>query len=217
MKRKIIALVIVIATLAGIFTTAAFSEGEDPSLKVAACTLSLNDNIYIKYAVTGSSLDGVKLLVWTSARSEYLYGTQAEMLDPSGTTTVSGKSAKVFQYTKLAAKQMGDYVYARAFVEKDGEQHYSPVKKYSILQYIYSKTGKTGTASTDQKLINLLNAMLEYGKMAQIYFGYKTDKLVTSDFYQIKVVGGTLPDGSESGLFLPGDAATLVAPETNEE
>ncbi len=82
---------------------------------------------------------------------------------------------------------------------------------------MYSKTGKTGIASTNEKFITLLNEMLNYGASAQEYFGYNTDRLVTADFYQVKTENGILDDMCDHGLYMPGDKVTLCAPQTNAE
>ena len=123
----------------------------------------------------------------------------------------------IFDYTELAAKQMTDVVYARAYTQVDGVDYYSDVNKYSILQYAYSKLGKTGTASTNAELKDMLSSMLTYGASAQKYFDHKENRLATADWYQVKVTAGALGDGCVQGLYLAGDKVTLTAPEENAE
>ena len=189
----------------------------DPNLRVAACNLSFADSIYIKYAISADDLAGIQLLIWTEPQSEYVYGTQDALLTTIGTETINGTQCAIFQYSKLAAKQMVDNIYARAFVEVNGTRFYSEVKKYSVLQYAYNKTGRTGTASSNPKLITLLNDMLQYGASAQQYLNYKTGRLATMDYYQVKVVGGVLSDMCDSGLYLAGESVVLTAFDTNSE
>ena len=219
MKKRIIILAASIVTLLGVIGLAFFVNATepDPELSIVGCNLSFQDNIYIKYALDGNDLSDVKMLIWTSPQTSYEYGTQNAVLDPTGTETVSGRSCKIYSYKSLTARMMTDNVYARAYVVKSGTAYYSQVKKYSILQYVYNKTGKTGTASSNQKLIDLLNAMIEYGSAAQIYAGYKADRLANADWYQVKVVGGTLDDLSTEGLYLPGDSVTMTAPATDDQ
>ncbi|MBR4872335.1 MAG: leucine-rich repeat domain-containing protein [Clostridia bacterium] len=119
----------------------------------------------------------------------------------------------VFDYTELSAKQMTDVVYARAYAKVDGVDYYSDVNKYSILQYAYNKLA----TSSDEELKELLTNMLAYGATAQKYFDYKEDRLPTADWYQIKVVGGRLDDGSSAGLYLSGEKVTLTAPDTDAD
>ena len=218
MKKGLIALFISVLMLAGVVVLApAVATDVDPELNIAACNLAFEDTIYIKYAVKGNFLDDVKLLIWTAPQTDYKYGTQNSVLSPLGTETLQGQDMLIFQYTKLAAKQMTDVVYARAYVEKSGTYYYSNIQKYSVLQYVYNKIGKTGEASPNPKLITLLNSMLTYGSDAQKYFEYKTDRLADSDFYQVKVENGTLDDLCAKGLYKPGDSISLIAPEVNEE
>ena len=209
---------IMILCLAVAMSTTLAAEGE-PSLGINYCNLSFNDNIYIKYAVYPENItaptQSVKLLIWSEPQDEYVLGTEDKILTSVGTQSISDKTHVIFNYEDLAAKQMTDVVYARAYTEVDGEIVYSGVNKYSILQYAYSKIGKIGTASTNAKLINMLNDMLKYGASTQLYFGYKLDSLATDDFYQIKVEGGTLDDGINHGLYKSGTAVTLTAPEAD--
>ena len=217
MKR--VSFLIILATALVIITVCAgitHATEPEPELTIKACNLSFQDNIYIKYAVKCNDLSDIKLLIWTSPQSDYVYGTQDYILNSIGTEMVTGDNCAIFQYNKLAAKQMTDVIYARAFVEKSRVKYYSEIKKYSILQYVYNKTGKTGTASSNQKLIDLLNEMIEYGGRAQVYCDYNPNRLATSDWYQVKVIGGLLADQCDTGLYLPGDTVSLSAPAINE-
>ena len=189
-------------------------QGEETNLTIAACNLAFENNTYIMFAVSGDDLSNVKLLVWTDPHTSYSYGSQSAVLEPVMTKTLQGTEMLIFEYTKLAAKQIPDVIYARAFTPNGNG--YSALKKYSTLQYIYNKTGRTGTASANQKLIDLLQSLKEFGAKAQIYTEYKEDRLATFDFYQIKVTGGKLSDRATDGLYLPGDVVTITADALNE-
>ncbi|MBR0158500.1 MAG: leucine-rich repeat protein, partial [Clostridia bacterium] len=218
MKKRLLLVLFSLIMLLGVISLAGnvHAEESDPELTVVGCNLSFGSSIYIKYAIYSPDLDGIELLVWTDPQTSYEYGTQKLILNQlDKSETVQGKKCAVFKYTDLAAKQMGDTIYARAHVVRDGIDYYSEVKKYSVLQYAYNKLGRTGTAGTEG-LQNLLYNMLNYGGAAQQYFNYDPDRLVTYDWYQVKVVGGTLDDMCYSGLYLPGDKVTLIAPETDE-
>ena len=180
-------------------------------LTIEGTNLAFENDTYIVYAVSGDILDGVKLLVWTEPRNTYTYGTQTEILEPVERRIIQGKEMLIFEFKGFAAKQMTDDVYARAFIN-DGGFSYSDLKKYSVLQYVYNKTGRTGTATPNQSLINVLEAMLEYGAAAQRYSRYKQDRQATSDFYQLLTEGGTISDKATYGLYRPGDTVTLEAP-----
>ena len=208
-----LALTMIVAAI-GAIAIVAGAEESAPEMNIAYCNLSFSDNIYIKYAVKSDVAD-VKLLIWTSPESEYVIGTQDDEITEYYTENIGGVPHMIFDYTELAAKQMADVVYARAYTQVDGVDYYSSVNKYSILQYAYSKLGKTGTASTNAELRDMLSNMLTYGASAQKYFDYKENRLATADWYQIKVTAGVLSDGCAQGLYLPGDKVTLTAPAKN--
>jgi len=205
-----------VAAAIGAIAIGVSAEESAPEMSIAYCNLSFSDNIYIKYAVR-SDVSDVKILIWTLPEDEYVIGTQDDEVTEYYTENIGGVPHMIFDYTELAAKQMADVVYARAYTKVDGVDYYSDVNKYSILQYAYSKLGKTGTASTNTELKSLLSSMLTYGASAQKYFDYKENRLATAEWYQVKVTAGTLDDGCTHGLYLPGDKVVLTAPVKNAE
>jgi len=209
---KIALTLVVLSLLAGVMV---FANAE-PTLSIDMCNLSLRDNVCIKYAVTSDSSATTTLLVWDAPQSEYTYGTQTKELTTVGTQEISGKTYKVYDYCDIAVKDMEKAVYARTYTKIGDTEYYSDVVKYSILKYAYNKLGKTGTATEDENLKNVLVEMLEYGASTQIYMEYNTDRLVTAPFYEIKTVGGTINDGCDWGLYLEGDSVTLTAPTEDE-
>ncbi|MBR4873186.1 MAG: leucine-rich repeat domain-containing protein, partial [Clostridia bacterium] len=213
--KKIILLLLTLMLLVGVvsaFSMAASAETAEPQMSIAYCNLSFRDTVCIKYAVA-SNVSDVKILVWTEPQTDYTVGTHNSEITEYYTENIGGAPHMVFDYTALSAKQMTDVVYARAYAEVDGVDYYSGVNKYSILQYAQNKLA----TSTDAKLKALLSNMLAYGATAQEYFGYNVDRLPTATWYQIKVTAGQLDDGNTSGLYLPGDKVTLIAPETDAE
>ena len=200
----------------GVFAT----EGE-PTLEICAKALELEATTGISFAVPTEPAKGadVKLLVWNEPRTDgYLYGTQNYILDPSDEDTVDGVLCTVFTYDGLAAKQMTDNIYVRAYAVVGGNPYYSNTEKYSILQYAYNKLGKTDEATDDEKLKSTLTALLEYGAKAQLLFDYNTDRLANSSFYQLSVVDGCIAsDLSCNGLYLTGEQVAFIANAENGE
>ncbi len=197
----------------------------DPALEIEKMNLSFRDAICIKYAIPvieGVEDKNVKLLVWTAPQNNYVYDASStsahKTLDWVTYNTISGVKYMIFDYTGLAAKQMTDVLYARAYaVTADGREIYSDVKSYSILQYAYRKLGKLPgkNADPDENLRTLLEDMLVYGSSAQKYTKYNLTRLAVSDYYYLSVNGGTFGTGVSDGLFLTGETITLKAPETN--
>lgn len=220
MKKRMLLLslaLLLVASMVGALAWMPGAEEPAPELSIAYCNLSFRDTVCIKYAVSANVPD-VKILIWTSPDSEYTVGTQDDEITEQVTQTINGTPHLVFDYTKLAAKQMTDVVYARAYANVDGVDYYSEINKYSILQYAYNKLGKTATASTDEELKEMLTHMLAYGAAAQKYLNdYKADRLATADWYQVKLTAGVLDDKCTHGLYLPGDKVTLIAPPANED
>ena len=176
MKKRILLIVASIIVFIGLLSLAflaSATDATDPNLQIAAIRLSLKESVHVQYGITGTSFEGVKLLVWTEPQTIYEYGTQNTVLEPEGNSS----GYLVFDYP-VYAKQLGANIYTRAYVEKSGTAYYSNVKKYSVLQYVYNMTGKTGnvyTGSDAQELFALLDAILDYGSAAQTYLNYKPD------------------------------------------
>ena len=207
----LLAIVILIVGSLAVYAVSSADQTAEPVLSIDYCNLSFRDSVCIKYAVS-STVENVRLLLWTAPAAEYTNGSQNAEITSGYLENINGKEYTVFDYTALAAKQMTDVVYARAYVQLDGKDYYSDVKKYSILQYAYNKLGKTGTATSDENLKEMLSYMLEYGAAAQRYLNsYKIDRLATADWYEVKLTAGTLDDGCRQGLYLPGDALVLTA------
>lgn len=221
MKRRLCLLLGLIALLASFYCIRAFATDAEPTLEISGKALELEATVGLSFAVPIEPAKGadVTLLVWTSPRTEeYVYGTQDHVLSQSDEDTVNGVDCIVFTFDGLAAKQMADAVYVRAYASVNGTAYYSNVEKYSILQYAYNKLGKTATATEDEALKATLTALLEYGASAQTLFDYKTDRLVTSDFYKISVEGGYIvTDLSQEGLYLKNEQVTLTAYAENKD
>ena len=214
-----VVLMICAAVVVAIFASDAIKQSNaDVQLGFYGANLSFRDSVCIKYAVSYKNVDisDITLLVWTSPRSEYVKGTEDAVLTNAYTDSEIANCA-VFDYKELAAKQMTDVVYARAYVKVGGSEYYSEPKKYSILQYAYNMMGKTSEGSENEDLVALLEDMLNYGALAQKYTNYKTDMLATDKFAQIELVGGTLEDGFGHGLYKTGSTVKIKAAEFDED
>lgn len=188
----------------------------EPKLSIDMCNLSLRDNICVKYAVSSNSEAKTTLLVWDSPVTEYVYGSHTKELDSVDRQEIDGEIYQIYDYCDISAREMTKYVYARAYTKIGTNEYYSEVVKYSILKYAYNKLGKTGTATTDEKLKQLLTDILRYGASTQNYMNYQTDRLPTEEFYEINVKGGTMSDLCDNGLYLESESVTFTALDKNE-
>ena len=221
---KVATLAFALSLTAGVFAVSAnmqtTADETTPTSTIVGQNLSLQDNVYVLYAVNFENVletDETGVLVWTAPQENYVYETANSVLSESGTVDTGKVVYPTFSYNELSAKKMTEVVYASAYVEREGEYYYSPVKKYSILEYAYNKLGKTeAKPSTDENLKNLLTAMLNYGAAAQVYGNYNLDTLATDSFTYVRVENGAFADGFNYGLYKAGTQVTVTANEGYE-
>lgn len=158
---------------------------EEPTVSIEYFALSFDNEVHIEYAVECQGFTPNKsntgMLFWTAEPGKPEMNTEKSRAATSGTTVIDGKEHIVFRYTDLAAKQMCDEIWARAYAVVDGKVYYSNVEKYSIVTYAAHKLGLTdGVEGTkDETLKTMLREMLEYGEAAQKHFGYNLEHLPT--------------------------------------
>lgn len=194
----------------------------DAETAIEGHNLALEENVQIVYYVYETETEGAEsgVLFWLEPQTSYRYGTETYKVTESFGTIENPKTGHVCQkyaFTELSAKMMTVDVYAVSFVKIGEKITYGALDKYSVLQYCFNKKGsgsmvQGGTVSLGE----LVAATLQQGAMAQQYFGYKTDRLASDTYYQVTVVGGTLPDGTTKGLYQENDAVTLAAGQAPE-
>ena len=188
---------------------------DNPTLSIYKKNLSYSSELYIMYAVEYDGFDPntypVKMLFYDSLQEGYTKENATYVVNPSGSTTIVGVNCLIYYSKGLAAKQMTDDIYARAYVEIDDKIIYSEVVKYSVLEYVYEATGKV-----NENIENLLLTMKEYGAKAQINFNYNLDRLANATYYNINVINGTLSDGFTQGRFQLEEEITIKANPSEE-
>lgn len=206
MKNRIIRMALILTlvlTFVGLGVFAAQVTAAEPTdLTIKGANLTLGDTVYMSFVVPES--EGLTLLVHKGTPD-----AEAIVLSPVDTMSVGGVPHSLFTFP-IAAKEMAMNVYAEAKVD----ENVGPMLKYSVLQYVRNKKS---SASTTEKLANVLDRLLSYGAAAQIYFDADIDRLADSAFYEIKTVDGALPDGMQRGLYLEGDVVMLTAESVNAE
>jgi len=228
MKRNVLSLVLTILTFASLICTfsitASAEDTATPSVTIGKFNLVFEDNVYLKYAVKFNGIDdndinssNIGMLYFTEPQSEYIEGNENYSSSVVGHTTIDEQKYYTFEYRHISAKQMTDYIYSVAYIDIDGGRIYSEPVKYSVLDYCYSKLGKTGVASENEDFKTLLSMTLEQGAAAQKYFKYNTDRLANDEYYLVEVVGGALEDGFTKGLYHAGETAILTASETSND
>ena len=157
--------------------------------------------------------------------------TQKLMISEASTRTVddNGTQIKVYQFSvKLAAKQMTEKVELRVY-NGEGEQvnlvNHTTGEDVTETGYLYSVqdyVDKVHEKSTEKDLIALVDAMLDYGALAQIKFNNNTGNIpevkanldeVTADTlakYQEKVTVGAVPGLTYYGTSLVTESTTEI-------
>lgn len=214
-------------------TAATTTSNGQEALRIIAANLQYKENMYIDYAVIKNpafdsvKASDIKMLFWTdyvNAENSFTLENKNNRYEKSlyaeQDIKVSGTSydAALFVSDGIAPKQIGDVIYARAYVEYDGKTYYSNVVRYSVLDYVYARRDMVDVStSKGQAQLNLYNYILEYGASAQVTLGYRTNRLVTSHGAKISVKNGTFADGCNSGVFLSGDKVTIYADQISDK
>ncbi len=210
-KRILLAAILVVLTaLTACLTFAGGSETQSPALSIKYCNLSMRDNVVVKYAVAAENITDRGNVILRVMQNE-----KVTALNPVGTQTIDGAEYIIFDYP-LAAKEMTDDLYATAEYGNGENKVESATLKYSVLKYASDTLGRTGTPSANSGFRAMMKNLLSYGASAQNVFGYRTDRLADEEYYQIKVDGGTLEDGSTYALRMSGESFTLTAPEEKD-
>ena len=227
-KRIILPLILVMSLLLGaaalVIGVSASNEDTAPALLVNGANVSFDESVHLLYSVGYDNVqnpESIKLLVWREAEvtdvDNLLKGTENYVLSQMANAPEGlAENSAAFKFTDIAAAEMTENFYVRAYYVEDGETYYSSVRKYSVLQYAMNKLGYTGTATDDELLRDMLEAMLVYGSTAQKYFHVNEDRLATDTYVKIKLEGATFSDGTAQSLVKLGDTVTLTK-ETTEE
>ena len=228
MKKIFFLLILIAAALAcSLFAVGAFAEDgesltDEPALDIIGANLVFSENTHLIFAVNTENVPygETELLIFKGdgiKAEDCIKGSESETVRTEGkTVTLGGTDGYVFEYSGLMAAELTENIYARAYYkDADGNEYYSRVVKYSVLQYACNKLGMTGTATKDGKLKNLLESLLRYGAAAQESFGVNTDRLATDEYVKYTLEGAVLEDGLSYGLFKKGEVFTATA-DTSE-
>lgn len=183
---------------------------DDKILEIVACNLSFQDSVKIMYAVNSKNIlykSNIEVLIWHSPQTNYLVGEEDYSLSLLRFEEIAGTEYAVFLDPNVAAKQMADDFYAVPYYNDHGEDVYGEVVKYSIIQYV--KNMKSADASS--KLLDLLDAMVEYGALTQEYFNYNTSRLANEEYHEVILKNELFSDGTNHGLFKENEEITITS------
>jgi len=189
------------------------ATAETPAVYIESKNVAYSESLYLLFAVSYEGFDraenDIMMLFWDKEQTDYT------VANGTGVTTqyvetINGKDCKIFYSRGIAAKEMAESIYCRAYAEVDGEIYYSDVEKYSVVDYVYEM--REGSLTANQEAA--FTAMLDYGAAAQNLFAYNTDRLANATFYTVSVANGTLEDGTTMGRYVANSTVTMTAEAT---
>lgn len=219
---KIFALVLTMALLitAAVCTTV-FAADDAEAPVIVSKNLSYEDSTHLYYAVAltdNVTAANTTLNVYSDAACTNVLATG--IAGKVETLNALGGDFIVFRAPGIAAKHITRDVYAQAVTADGGK---SEVVKYSVAEYLYERLyvserlGKTVTA--EQKA--LYQSYLAYGANAQTVFtnskieNAEDKEVLATALNIVRVIDGTLDDGSVQKLVKAGSNATVVATPTD--
>ena len=216
LKKAMFSLLVIIMLLCTfiIKTEVKAQTSTEPQLTVYKNNVSYKDSVYFMYAVSYENIDinqyDIQLLFWDAKQNSYEKGTEKYYKEKSRTQTVTGVECVIYYSDGIAAKNIVDDIYTRAYVKIGDKEYYSEVNKTSVVDYLLRMI-ESGTLNTVQK--NLFNALLAYGAAAQNNFDYKTDQLATATYYKVNVVNGLINNDTTEGRYKKNTTISLTANE----
>lgn len=148
--------------------------------KVEGYNLTLSEQIALNYFISvPDTYNGKTLTVEFSWGDGSTDPNTGEPYSFNETGTLTKTEGNVYKTTcAVAARAMNDTI--TMTLKADGTVILT--NNYSVVQYInyLAATNNDYGDSSKRKLLDLLAAMVQYGAASQIYFGYRTDNLVSS-------------------------------------
>lgn len=183
------------------------------NLEMRSASLSINDNVSIRFGVYISDTTGLKrgdidlTLIWRTSSGESGMGQLSDI----------GENGLLYFYTDgIQPKKLTDTVYGYVIATATDDRGVSYARasqevSYSVTRYAANMYGGGSEQDTSRrKLDRLLSAMMSYGAAAQLYFDYETDSLATS---YLPEAGRTPPEYSEQELFRTAEPAPILSYE----
>lgn len=173
---------------------------ETPMVSATSVDLAENFDLNIYANILFKNDDStVKMEYWLTKPSETALANGGKALELVGEENGLYK----FTYKGLTAKQMTDVIYVRPYTENANGGAYGAVAAVSIRDYALSAMGR------DDKLDDLLVAMLNYGSDAQNLFGYADDDLANASLTESQK-GMTCDQDKINSVYARGEGDTPI-------
>lgn len=163
----------------------------DEGLSFRSASVSLSSDFAVNFYVETALLEGAEDCYVLCTKALYdengnVTGHETRKLRGVPTNYLD-TDCMVFTFRNIAATEMGSELTATLYVVHDGESCASEPLTYSVQRYAQNMLGRTD----DAELRTLLVDMLNYGALAQSYFGYNTANPVNAVLTAEQQVCGT--------------------------
>lgn len=132
---------------------AKYTEIEDVTVRWKSVGVNLKDNVAVRFKMSAESKDNLTVKISTSSGDEWTLSNKC--------FEYAGNGCYYVYFEELNVCQMREKIYATVY---EGDTAVSNTLCYSIESYVYSQQ-----SSSNEKLKNLLDAMIKYGDSAYRY------------------------------------------------
>ena len=228
----VLALVMLMGTIFSVIPVAAAEDTAPASYEpeISYANINYSDKFYMMFAVPAPATDlgageEVKLIVWANKDDSKAYSyndvNKTVVSAEAEKATIDGAEYLVFKYDGLTAADMTSIFVARpVLISTAGDVtnivKYGDVIEYSVLEYVSTAKGELGATALSEDVLAMLDAMLDFGGIAQkfsakSYDFFADDEL--SKIWYVPVVNGVEGEKIFGGFFKKGaDFATVSAP-----
>ncbi len=229
-------MLVIVGAAVGIMASAAEtsasaeSQPSTPIPKIVSKNLSYSSQLYIYFAIPASDVpDGAEISLRLYDGAPDAGGRLVKTADRYSIETIETVEGDpdhlyyVFTSQGIAARGIGEYVYAVPVLTIGEEEILGVTEKYSVAEYCYDRLynqdfiSKTSNDGMDYDRKQLYIALLEYGSAAQLHFGgagvtpatdycyYNFSEVLVADESGFCTAGGTVTVAHD-GTSYPGEA-----------
>ena len=155
----------------------------EKKLEISLASLSFEDAVYPLFAVDYTAVYADKATAEKNIKINVYKGEKLITTLAPATDLAAPEGTVAFKFTDIGLKNMGD-IYT--YVAVNGvEENKSAAVEYSVLEYAIK-----ASATTNEKLSNVIDRMIEVGAAAQAAFAYTDYDYDLKSEYGLVVVGG---------------------------
>ena len=226
----VLALVMLMGTIFSVIPVAAAEDTAPASYEpeISYANINYSDKLYLMFAVPAPATDlgdsaEIELLVWANKGDSEAFSyndvNKTVVSAEVEKATIGGAEYLVFKYAGLTAADMTSIIVARPVViNTTGDVttvvKYGDIIEYSVLEYVATAKGEFGATALSEDVLAMLDAMLDFGGIAQkfsarSYDFFADDEL--SKIWYVPVINGAEGERVFGGFFKKGAELAVVS------